>query len=186
MEGKSKLLAAIDGVPLVRRAAETLLEGGIKSLRVVVGPRNGPLREALAGLDATFTVNPDPKSGMASSIVAGVSAMPEDTDGLLLMLGDMPALKPSTVAELLEIYRGTDKTIVVPTFNGRRGHPAILSLVHHRAELLALTGDEGARRVLAANGGTLLEAPVSDPGILLDIDTRDELEDYLTGREEKQ
>ncbi len=108
--------------------------------------------------------------GMGVSIAAGVGARPH-ASGWLVLPGDMPLVRPST---LQAVARGLDQhTLLYAQHRGRRGHPVGFAAELY-SELVALTGDEGARRLLARYPAFGVE--IEDPGILVDIDTRSDLE----------
>lgn len=175
MAGGGKLLRELGGAPLVRRAAEVLVDAGLEPVVVVVGPDGAPIRQALRGLPVRFAENPRPEEGMASSLAAGVAALPAEAAAVAVALGDMPDLAAATVRALADALEGTARGIAVPTFGGRRGHPVLFRLPACRAPLLGLRGDRGARDLLAANPADVIEVPVDDAGILLDVDTEADL-----------
>jgi molybdenum cofactor cytidylyltransferase len=116
---------------------------------------------------------PDYADGMAASLKIGIAAAPPDVDGALVCLGDMPFIEPATYAALAE-QPMRDRLALIPTFEGRRGNPVRLSRALF-PDLLRLTGDQGARKVLAAIPDYVGEIIVGDPGILRDIDRPDML-----------
>lgn len=171
----SKLLAVVDDHgTCVAQAAAQRLRAALARVVAVVRPADGELQRRLhallreAGCD--LVVNADADAGIGGSIAVGVRAT-SDADGWLIALADMPAIAPATVAAVRDAL--VDGAIsAAPLHQGRRGHPvgfaaALLD------ELLALAGDEGARRVLAAHPPR--PVPVDDPGCLLDLDTPDDL-----------
>jgi molybdenum cofactor cytidylyltransferase len=108
--------------------------------------------------------------GMGMSIAAGVGARPH-ASGWLVLPGDMPLVQPST---LQAVARGLDEhSVVYAQHRGRRGHPVGFAAELY-SELVALSGDEGARRLLARYPAFGVE--LDDPGILVDIDTTSDLE----------
>ena len=110
--------------------------------------------------------------GMGFSLACAVAATRE-ASGWLVALGDMPKVQASTMQAVLRALE-SGASIVIPCHEGRRGHPVGFS-AEHRAALLALTGDEGARRVVGANAESVLELAVDDPGVLADVDTPEDL-----------
>ena len=111
-----------------------------------------------------------PTTGMGDSLAAAVRRTPE-ASGWLVALGDMPFVQPATVRQLLELQH--PERIVVPTHQGRRGHPVLFGR-NFAAALTELAGDEGAKRLLRE--GSVLEREVADVGIHHDIDTPTDLE----------
>lgn len=176
MGGGSKLLLPIAGKTLVRRAAETLLAAELAPVLVVVGQDPEAVRRELAGLPLGFVENPRYADGMASSIVAGVSALGDAPRAVAIALGDMPRTSPDTVRALLRAFAASGKGIAVPVHGSRRGHPVVFDLREYRHALLALDGDAGARSVLATHSEDVLEVPVDDPGVLIDVDTPEDYE----------
>ncbi|MGV7031920.1 nucleotidyltransferase family protein [Methylobacterium symbioticum] len=176
---RPKLLAALDGRPLVRHAAETALATRLRPVVVVLGAQAAPVRAALAGLDLAFVENPDFAAGLSTSLKAGLAALPERCAGAVVMLGDMPRVMPALVARLADAFDGS-QAAVVPVAGGRRGNPVLLNRRRLAAELAGLDGDRGAGPLLAARAD-VLEIP-GDPGSGLDIDTPEALAALQPGR----
>ncbi|WP_018261281.1 nucleotidyltransferase family protein [Methylobacterium sp. WSM2598] len=168
-----KLLAPLDGVPLVRHAAEAALRAGIGPVVAVLGHAEEAVRAALAGLDLVLVRNPAYAQGLSTSLRAGLAALPEAAEGAMILLGDMPRVPPALLAGLAAAFAGTDAA-VVPVCAGRRGNPVLLNRRRLAAELAALTGDRGAGPLLAGRRD-VREWPVEEAGILLDVDTPETL-----------
>jgi molybdenum cofactor cytidylyltransferase len=113
--------------------------------------------------------------GMGDSIAAGVSAR-ADSPGWLLLPADMPRVKPSTMVAVAQALQG--HPVAFAQHQGRRGHPVAFS-PELLSELIALTGDEGARRLVARYPSHAVE--VDDPGVLIDIDTSEDLQEQRNG-----
>jgi molybdenum cofactor cytidylyltransferase len=109
---------------------------------------------------------------MGATIAEAVTALPS-AKVIAIALGDMPLLQASTLARLASL--ATEDLILVPTYQGRRGHPVFFG-ARFAGDLKSLTGDRGAAMVLKRYGGACREVPVDDPGIHLDADTPDALE----------
>lgn len=164
----TKLVAELDGVPLVRRAAEAALASRAAPLVVVTGHAEAEVRAALGGLAVAFVFNPDHASGLASSLRAGLAALPAEADGALVLLGDMPGVTAPLLDRLIVAYAGDGAAeAVVPVHRGRRGNPALLGRALF-GPALALRGDEGARRLL--DRARVVEEEVDDAGVLRDVD----------------
>jgi molybdenum cofactor cytidylyltransferase len=175
-EGPSKLIAPLFGKPLVRHAAESALGSTARPIVVVTGHAKSDLEAALKGLPLQFVFNSDFLSGLASSLRAGLAALPGEVDGAIVMLGDMPGVKSALLDRLIEKYSATPSALaVVPVQGGRRGNPVLLGRTLF-AEVAQLTGDEGARRLLAsARTDQILETPTDELGVSLDVDTPEAL-----------
>jgi molybdenum cofactor cytidylyltransferase len=115
--------------------------------------------------------------GMGDSIAAGVSAR-ADSPGWLLLPADMPRVKPSTLQAVAQALQG--HAVAFAQHQGRRGHPVAFSPELY-SELAALTGDEGARRLVARYPSFAVE--VDDPGVLIDIDTSEDLDEQRKGKD---
>jgi molybdenum cofactor cytidylyltransferase len=179
--GRAKLLLPLEGRPVVRHAAEGLLAAGIDPLTAVVGPDGEAVAAALADLPVRIVVNPHPEAGQASSLVAGIAALPSATEAVLVALGDQPFVPAEVIRELIYALQAADKVIAAPRYTDGLGNPVLFRAAVF-AELLALGGDRGARAVVERDPGRValieLDRPMPE-----DVDTPD---DYarLRSREE--
>jgi molybdenum cofactor cytidylyltransferase len=176
MGGPNKLLAELGGKPLVRIVAEQALASKAQGVIVVTGHQADEVRKALRGLKVTFVHNAEFAEGLASSVKAGIAAVPENADGAVICLGDMPLIDAQLIDRLVEAFapdRGG--LIVVPVSDGRRGNPVLWSR-RFFSELMTLDGDIGARHLIAKHGEAVAEVPVEGRGAFLDIDTPQALE----------
>ena len=168
--GGSKLLAPLDGRPLVCHAAETALATRLRPVVAVVGHGAPGVRAALDGLNLAYAKNPDYAAGLSTSLKAGLAALPHEIAGAVILLGDMPRIATGLVEALAAAFRPETDAAVVPVASGRRGNPVLLN--HHRlaAALESLAGDHGAGLLLRGRDD-VREIPVADPGVLADVDT---------------
>ena len=171
---RNKLLQPLAGPdPVVVASARTLL-AAVSRVVAVVPPGDGGVGETLAALGCDVTVCPDADSGMAASLTHAIRhslGMAPRPQAWLVALGDMPFVEVSTVRSLAAAL-AAGAGIAAPVMDGRRGNPVGFGALHLDA-LLALSGDEGARRLLRTC--LVTEVPVRDPGIFRDIDTPDDL-----------
>jgi molybdenum cofactor cytidylyltransferase len=172
MGSANKLLAEIGGKAMVRRVAETALASAARPVVVVTGHMGAEVAAALSGLDVTLVANPHYAAGLATSLRAGVRALPADCGGALVLLGDMPRIAPEHLDRL--IAASAAGAIVVPVHAGRRGNP-VLWPARCFPELLQLEGDAGARRLLAVHAGAVREVDPGSDAIFTDIDTPEAL-----------
>lgn len=170
-----KLLAFLDGRPLVRHAAQAVLGSGLRPAVAVVGARAEAIRAALDGLGLDIVENPDPSAGLAGSLRAGLVAMPAEVDAVAVVLADMPGIRAAHLHALASAYEAAAPrpAAVVPVHGGRRGNPVLLNLRLLRPALEALEGDAGAGRLLRGRED-VLEIP-GEPAHLLDVDTPEAL-----------
>jgi molybdenum cofactor cytidylyltransferase len=173
MGGPNKLLAEADGKPLVRHVVEAALRS-TAAVAVVTGHAHADVEAALAGLRVPLVHNPRYAEGMATSLQAGIGALSPRAKAALVLLGDMPRVSTALIDRLIAAFRAApDCAALVPTHRGQRGNPVLLSRSLFPA-IMALKGDAGARGLLRDLPG-VVELPVDDPGILLDIDTPEAL-----------
>jgi molybdenum cofactor cytidylyltransferase len=175
MEGKNKLLEDFGGKPLVRRAVEAALGSKASPVIVVTGGSSNAVRQALAGLDVRFVNNPDFAEGLSSSLKTGIRAVPEESSGAVICLGDMPHVSSQLIDRLIAAFapeRGA--MIVAPVKNKQRGNP-VLWARRFFPDLLKLEGDMGARKLANFYDEGLLEIEVADDAAFEDIDTPEAL-----------
>ena len=166
---ENKLLAMLDGRPMLTHVLECVASLSLSIKIVVVRRDDGEVSSLIDTRLFDIVENSNAADGMGSSVSAGINAC-SDVDGAMLMLGDMPFVQHATYLELLATFHEhSDKTIVAPTYKGRRGHPVLLRRQHF-ADLKALDDDTGAKHIIAANAATFLAVPTEDSGILQDVD----------------
>ncbi|MDE2148579.1 MAG: nucleotidyltransferase family protein [Gammaproteobacteria bacterium] len=171
MAPRHKLLLEIRGEPMVRVVARTALAAGLAPVVAVTGHRGRAVRAALAGLPLTCIANRHWRTGIAGSIRAGLTALPAECDGALLVLADMPLVSTAQLQRLCAAFapqRGA--SLCLPTHGGRYGNPVLWGRAHFPA-LRELTGDRGARSLFEANRRHRIEVAMDDDGVLLDVDT---------------
>ncbi|MEX2146835.1 MAG: nucleotidyltransferase family protein [Candidatus Rokuibacteriota bacterium] len=166
--GRQKLLLVLHGKAVVRWSVEAVLPH-VGDVVVVTGQDDAGVREALAGLSVRFAVNPRPQEGQGSSIATGVRALKPWTAAALVALGDQPRLPASVIPALLEARARSGKAIVTPVYAGTPGTP-VLFAADVFPELAVLTGDAGARGVVAARADRV-EAVAVESAMPLDVDT---------------
>lgn len=162
--------------PLVRWVAEAALASRAADTIVVTGHAAEAVGAALEALPVRLVRNPHFASGMASSLQAGLAALPGSTQGAIILLADMPLITAALIDGLLARYEeaGAGADAVMPVLDGAPGHPVLLGRALFPA-VAGLRGDEGARRLLAT--GRVLRYAVDDHAVALDIDTPDALRD---------
>lgn len=171
--GGDKLLHPLaDGTPMAVAAARRLRQCCPETV-AVLRPESAALARLLAGEGCVVVYASDAASGMGHSLAAGVGAAP-DAAGWLVALADMPFIAPASYRRVAEALRA-GAGIAAPTCARRRGHPVGFAARWQR-ELAALSGDSGARSLLAAHPEAIVLCETGDPGILRDIDTRADLD----------
>jgi molybdenum cofactor cytidylyltransferase len=169
-----KLLAQIGGKALVRHVAEAAANSTADPVIVVTGYCSNEVEAALHGLPVQILYNALYAQGLSTSLRAGFSALPPTTRAAVILLGDMPFVKADLIDALVAEWRERgEPAALVPTLDGRRGNPVVLSR-DLQAVIEDLSGDVGAGSLLRERSD-VLEWPTTDPAVAQDIDTREEL-----------
>ena len=175
MGGPNKLMAHFSGQPLIRQTVERTLASTAAGAIVVTGHQAARIREALDGLEVKVAHNPDFASGLSSSLKTGMAALPPDSAGALIVLGDMPVVSTADLDRLIDAFQQSGgRTVVRATHNGKRGNPVILprSLFHAVAKL---EGDTGARHLVEAQLMPVIDVDIGEAASI-DVDTPEALE----------
>jgi molybdenum cofactor cytidylyltransferase len=172
----TKLVEKLGGRQIVRMAAEAALGSSARPVIVVTGHARTSVEAALAGLDVETAYNPEFASGLASSLKAGLSAMPRDVAGALVLLGDMPWIEAQLIDALIAGFLASAPALAAAPINeGQRGNPVLLGRGLFEA-VMRLEGDAGARRLIdALQPGELVEIDAPGAGATVDIDTPGDL-----------
>jgi CTP:molybdopterin cytidylyltransferase MocA len=171
--GRAKALLDAEGQSFLARILASLRAGGAGPLLVVVRDSQDPIADEARRHGAGIAVNPDPTRGPISSLQAGIRALPGEAEALLFAPVDHPLFSPSTVEALIGGFQEHSAPVVVPAFEGWRGHPVLFGR-RLFPELLEEDLPEGARSVLRRHLDERLQLAVDDQGILADIDTPEE------------
>ncbi len=172
--------------PLLRFGSATFLEQIISVLRrstvdritVVLGAKAEMIADSVDLSKARVVVNTDYRQGQLSSLIAGLKKTPADTEAIVLCLVDNPLITPEIVDRIIEVFKQTQSPIVLPTFGGKRGHPALFSKLLFD-DLRNAPTDMGARHVVHAHEDRIVEVEMSDDTILAKIDTPEEYRSHF-------
>jgi molybdenum cofactor cytidylyltransferase len=171
----NKLLAPVDGRPMVAHAVDAMLASRAAPVIVVTGHQADAVRTALAERPVIWAHNPDYVSGLSSSLAAGLAALPEDAEGVVIGLGDMPRITAAQIDRLIAAFNPLDgRAIVVPTGRGKRGNP-VLFATRFVPEMREIGGDVGARHLIGEHTEEVVQIELDDDGALHDIDTPEAL-----------
>ncbi len=175
--GRPKALLSIHGRTFVQAVVDALSAGGCEPVISVV-PDDELIMEAARATGARVLTNPDPGEGPITSMRLALAELEDSVEGVIYLAVDYPCVRAETVATLLNTARSTDAPLVIPTYEGSRGHPSFFrqSLFH---ELMDPTLDGGARTVVHRHLDDAELVAVHDPGIRLDIDTPAQYEAML-------
>lgn len=170
--GTSKQLLPLADKPVIHHCLHALLAAQASPLVVVLGPGGEAVQAAIASFPVTIAWNRDPEGDMAGSVRAGLALLPPDCSGVLVHLVDHPLATAATMQALCAAHLTTPQSIIIPTCNGRQGHPTLFP----RGILNELTSSVILRDIVRKDPARVLRVPVEDEGIFLDMDTPDEYE----------
>ncbi|MCX5645158.1 MAG: nucleotidyltransferase family protein [Phycisphaerae bacterium] len=160
----------------LEQIVSVLQRSEVGRIMVVLGSQAPMIRASIDLSGADVVINENYHEGQLSSLVAGLKSLPPAADAILLCLVDNPFVTVGSVDGVVGAFGETGKPIVVPVFNGRRGHPALFARPMFD-ELLNAPLEKGARHVVQSNEDKVFEVQIPDPGILARIDTP---EDYFS------
>lgn len=174
---ENKLLAPIGGTPLVRRVIAEILAGQIADVIVVTGCDRAAIERALADLPTTMAHNADWQAGLGSSIATGVRALASDTDAAFIVPADLPFLKSDLLKTLVcEFEQRQSRSIIYPATQAGEQRNPVLWPRRYFPKLCALTGHEGAKRLLRQCESETRAVIVANDAALRDVDTPADLD----------
>jgi molybdenum cofactor cytidylyltransferase len=175
MGSANKLLAEVEGAPMVIRAVDAALASQAAKVVVVTGHDAERVATAIAGRKVTVMHNSDYATGMSTSLHRGLAAFDEGVDGVIVCLADMPRIAAATLDRLIAAFDPVEgRAICVPTWNGKRGNP-VLWAKRFFPEMAEIHGDTGARHLIGEHGDLVCEVAMADDAVLIDVDTPDAL-----------
>jgi molybdenum cofactor cytidylyltransferase len=182
MGGPNKLLAAIDGTPMVAHVARRLLASRARPIIAVLGNQADTVDIALGKLPVKRVRNPEFAAGLSTSLKRGIAALPSDLDGVIVCLGDMPLISGRHLERLIAAFNPLEgRAIIVPTRRGKRGNPVLWSKQFF-PEMTGLAGDVGAKHLIGEHAELVAEVEMDDDAVLVDIDTPDALDAFREKR----
>ena len=174
MDDENKLLLPFNGNLVINQVCNTILNSGLKPVIVVTGFEHKKIEKALPKSIDQIIHNPEWEDGMAGSIYAGMSILPDTVDGNMIVLGDMPLLTTHTLKQLIEqfcVHEG--QQINYPVYSGQQANPVIFPRKYFN-EILSSTGDKGCKKVLKQYPDDAVEVLVDSNEVILDCDTKDD------------
>ena len=181
--GQNKLLMRFDGKSLIEHAVDTLMTSGVDEIIVVLGHEANRIRSQLEGKNVHFVDNPDYRTGLSTSVRAGIEAAPKGSDAMMIYLADQPLLEADEIRRLILAFaeaKRAGKSIVVPFFGNERGNPVILD-ASYREMVLDIAGDVGCRRIIKTHPEQVFAVQMETDHVVRDVDTP---EDFLRVRGE--
>jgi len=166
--GSPKALLPYQGRPFLEHLLDVTRHKKISVRRVVLGVHAEPIAKTIHLTADEVVINADWEKGQLSSIQAGLKSLPDGVDGMLLCLVDHPLISANLVGDLIALFYSSHAPIVVPVFEGRRGHPVIFSAKVF-PELHAAPLDVGARAVIWAHRAEIGQFPTNEEGCVLNL-----------------
>ena len=171
MNGENKLTKEIQGIPLIKYSVKNILDSSIDELIVVLGHQKEIIEKLIERNEKIKLVfNQNFKSGMASSIKAGLNCLSEKTDAFFVCLGDMPMVNSDVYNQIIK-SKG-QKEIIVPTYEKQQGNP-VLFAKSMKEKIMDISGDVGAKKILELNKEKIFYLPIDDSGAVLDFNTQE-------------
>jgi molybdenum cofactor cytidylyltransferase len=175
--GFPKMLLRFNEKTMIENVLDNVTESESDCILVVLGAAREELIGIVSKYDVRHCYNENYKDGMLSSVQCGFKNLPPDIEAVLVFQGDQPFISPSVINRVIEGYKTSGKGIIIPVYNGKRGHPLLLDR-KYRDLIDKLDPDKGLRSVTYIHSDDIEEIESDEPGILKDFDTYD---DYIKG-----
>lgn len=176
--GTPKQLLPFGRVTLIEQVIRTLTRSRLgKEVVVVLGYRAMDIVKRISGLPVRLAYNPDPEGDMLSSIRCGLAYIEPD-QAIMIALGDQPLVTTGIVNRLIDEYEGRPEGMVLPVYDGKRGHPMILSPAY-REEILFESIPGGLKALRDRHSDSVRTVPVDSDAVLIDLDHRSDYEEAL-------
>jgi CTP:molybdopterin cytidylyltransferase MocA len=166
--GQTKQLLRLGDKTVIRHCIDALVGGGVNEILVVVAACGNRLTPHLRGLPVSIAVNETPYSDMAESVRAGLKQLRHYTSSVLVCLSDHPLVSAETIRFVIREHREFPDAIIIPEYDGRRGHPSLFP----RSLLDEIFSGVTLRDIVRRDPARVRLAPVRDEGVVLDMDTR--------------
>ena len=174
--GSPKPLLPWKGTTLVEYQIRCLLDAGCAEVVVVLGHAAEIVEPYVTGENVRHVLNPRYRQGKTTSIKAGLTAISDDAEGILLLAVDQPRTI-EIIAQVLRAHYAHRPAITSPRFEGHGGHPLVFD-ASLRPELEAITEEsQGIRQVFDAHRAEVHEATIDDPMLRLDLNTPEAYEE---------
>lgn len=164
-----KLLLPFAGTTVIEHIVRELMASRVTEVVVVTGHEPERIKRRLENEEVTFAHNDKYEEGMLSSVRAGLSAAPRDPDAYLIVLGDQPLMRSEIVDAVVDSARANPDRLIVPVYEGRRGHPLAIP-ARHKNEIMTSFDEVGLRGLIHAHEEEVLELAVNSDNVLHDMD----------------
>jgi molybdenum cofactor cytidylyltransferase len=184
--GKTKQLLDVGGKPLLQHILEGIHQTQVDEVILVLGHEAEQIQKKITTFGAKVVLNPDYRQGMITSIRQGLQALDPRSEAFFIVLGDQPGIKPGVYNLLIREFRNRfpGKTIFLPAYKGRKGHPALFS-VKYRHDASRIEGDRGFREVLEMVPQEVFLVELESESIVHDLDTPEQYQNFIGKKPEE-
>lgn len=172
---QQKLLMPFNGQTIIETIIQKIFPVLESNIIVVLGSHCNEIRQKINKLQVKSCFNKDFENGMLSSVIYGFGALPEDAEAAMVFLGDQPQISTDVIQKVAKAWKQSDKGIIIPTFNGRRGHPVLIG-IKYKSKIRELDPSKGLRQLMVENPDDISEVELGQSEILRDIDTPEDYE----------
>lgn len=172
--GFNKLTLRINRESVIRKAVFPFLSAGIGKVFIVTGIESQDIREEFVGYAVECIENKDYILGMSTSVKASVPFV-TDAYGVFFHLGDKPFLGKEIIYDMIDMFHDNREKIIIPAFNGKKGHPVLMNVGLYSSEIESLKGDKGLREIIEKHAEDVISIRGNE-GTLFDIDTIEDVE----------
>jgi len=171
--GFPKMLLPFHGTTMIENVIANVSASSVESTLIILGTEKDRLIEVIKKTTATYCYNDNYKEGMLSSVKCGFQNLSLDIKDVLVFQGDQPYITSDVINRVIEAYKSSGKGIVIPVYNGKRGHPLLIDR-KYRNDIEKLDASDGLRSLAYMFSEDVLEVETECPGILRDFDTYEE------------
>ena len=170
---KQKLLLPYNEKTIIESVIHNIEPVLKNNIMVVLGSHREEIKKQISNLPIRFCVNENYTDGMLSSVICGFRALPKDAKAAFVFLGDQPHIPSDVTKRLTDEWQHGKNEILIPTFNGRRGHPVLINM-KYKNEIEKLDTNKGLKELMVKYNHKIQETEFRNPDILRDIDTPEE------------
>lgn len=167
---QQKMLLPFKGKTIIETVISTAIPALNENIIVVLGANRVEISKEISNFQIKLVENQHYSDGMLSSVLCGLNALPLKTDAFFVFLGDQPQISSDVTFKVIDAYKNSEKGIVIPVFNKKRGHPVLIDY-KYKLEIQNLNPEKGLRQLMEKFGNDICEIECGMPEILRDIDT---------------
>jgi molybdenum cofactor cytidylyltransferase len=171
--GLPKMLLDVNGASMLDNVIRNVTGAEVDNTLVVLGAEREALTDLVKKWSVKYCFNDSYKDGMLSSVKCGFRNLPPDFEAAMVFQGDQPFIFPAIINKVIMEFRSSDKGIVIPVYEKKRGHPLLIGR-KYRDKIESIDAGQGLRSLAYQFSDDVLEVEISDPGILRDFDTYEE------------